>query len=85
VPLATYKYRNAPERDIQLGFVLEDVEPSMCVDTQRNQVDLYGYATMAVAAIKVQAEQIQALKAEIESLRLEIKGLLLPAVHETKK
>jgi hypothetical protein len=68
IPLATWRYKDAPERQ-RLGFILEDVEPSPGVDGARDQVDLYGYTSMAVAALQVQAHEIAALKREIARLR----------------
>ena len=35
----------------------------------RSQVDLYGYISMAVAALQVQAAQIEALQEEVKLLR----------------
>lgn len=37
-----------------------------------DMVDLYGYTSMAVAALQLQARQIEALKKELESLRRQI-------------
>ncbi|MDH5671475.1 MAG: tail fiber domain-containing protein [Myxococcales bacterium] len=69
LPLATYSYRADADGRPQLGFIIEDVEPSMSVDSSRDQVNLYGYTTMAVAALQVQAEQIEALSRELLLLR----------------
>ena len=73
IPLATYRYRAAgpPDRS-RLGFVIEDVEPSPAVDAPRDAVDLYGYASMAVAALQVQAKQIDSLQRELAALRREM-------------
>jgi hypothetical protein len=68
IPLATWRYKDAPER-ARLGFILEDVEPSPGVDGARDQVDLYGYASMAVAALQEQARQIDELKREVAQLK----------------
>jgi hypothetical protein len=71
--LATYRYRDAGPADrAHLGFIIEDVEPSAAVDAERDQVDLYGYASMAVAALQVQARQIESLQAELFALRREL-------------
>ena len=37
--------------------------------SERDMVDLYGYASMTVAAIQTQAREFEALRAEIEALR----------------
>ena len=75
--LATYRYRGAgPEAPQRLGFLIDDVERSAsstlgrsAVDAERDQVDLYGYTSMVVAALQVQAAQIEALQAEVKALR----------------
>ena len=36
-----------------MGFVIEDIEPSAAVDPGRDMVNLYGYASMAVAGARV--------------------------------
>ncbi len=66
--LATYEYTSDPSRS-HLGFVIEDVEPSFSVDAERDMVDLYGYASMAVAALQAQQREIEQLKRELAALR----------------
>jgi len=70
-PLATWRYRAAPERK-HLGFIIDDVEPSMSVDSARDQVDLYGYTSMAVAALQQQADQIATLERQLAELRARV-------------
>jgi hypothetical protein len=70
LPLATWRYRTRPER--RLGFVLEDAPSTAPVDAERDMVDLYGYTSMAVAALKVQAEQIEALERQVSALQREL-------------
>lgn len=67
MPLASYRYRHAPGAGPQLGFIIEDIEPSVAVSG--DHVNLYGYLSMAVAAIKVQQAEIASLRGEIEGLR----------------
>ena len=75
--LATYRYKDAgPNSSQRLGFMIDDVERSAgstltasAVNAERDQVDLYGYISMAVAALQVQARQIDALQAEVKRLR----------------
>jgi len=69
IPLASYRYRQAPGAGPQLGFIIEDIEPSVAVSGDR--VNLYGYLSMAVAAIKVQQSQIESLQRELDQLRLQ--------------
>jgi hypothetical protein len=64
--LATYRYTSAAEVP-QLGFMIDDVEPSVAVSG--DHVNLYGYLSMAVAAIQVQDQRIQALERELAALR----------------
>ena len=71
--LATYRYRAVGPADRQhLGFIIEDVVPSAAVNAEHDSVDLYGYASMAVAALQVQAGQIESLQAEVSALRREL-------------
>jgi hypothetical protein len=72
LPLATWRYRTRPER--RLGFLLEDASGSTTapVDAERDMVDLYGYTSMTVAALQVQAAQIAALEQEVEALQKEL-------------
>jgi hypothetical protein len=77
-PLATYRYAGREASRTYLGFVIEDVEPSLSVDAARDVVDLYGYTTMAVAALQAQARQIQTLEREVEALRRELHAVVRP-------
>jgi hypothetical protein len=73
LPLATYRYRQAsPESRVHLGFMIDGHESLVCVEPERDQVDLYGYASMAVAALQVQARQIDELTKEVAALRADI-------------
>src|SRR5262249_35120868 len=63
--LARWRYKDAPDAE-HLGFMISDVEPSGAAHDDR--VDLYGYASMAVAALEVQEQRIRALEAEIRQL-----------------
>ena len=72
-PLATYRYKGAERTN--LGFIIEDVEPSLSVYSELNRVDLYAYTTMAVATLQEQAKQIEALKAELAAMKLELEAV----------
>lgn len=67
MPLASYHYKGARDRGPQLGFIIEDIEPSEAVSG--DHVNLYGYLSMAVAAIKVQQAQIESLQRQVKKLR----------------
>jgi hypothetical protein len=71
LPLATYRYKEGPPAR-HLGFILEDAGPSAAADGERDMVDLYGYTSMAVAALKVQAQQIDELRTEVSALKKEL-------------
>lgn len=72
-PLATYRYKteSASERE-HLGFIIDDVAPSAAVLPSGERVDLYGYSTMTVATLQVQAKQIAELRQQVEDLRREL-------------
>lgn len=69
LPLATYRYREAVDSRRHLGFIIDGNESLICVQPERDRVDVYGYASMAVAALKVQAEQISELRREVAALK----------------
>ena len=68
VRLATYRYKEGDDAR-HLGFIIEDMPPgSAAVLPSRERVDLYGYVSMAVAAIQAQEREIAALKREVARL-----------------
>ena len=69
--LATYEYSSpALSGPRHLGFIIEDQpDPSFAVEPDRGHVDLYGYASMLLAAVQSQDRRIQQLEAEVERLR----------------
>jgi hypothetical protein len=68
--LATYRYTaTGPQGKRQLGFIIDNDPQSPAIDPQRDMVDLYGYLSMAVATLQTQQQQIDSLKAEVQSLR----------------
>lgn len=70
VKLATYKYKTGgPTR---LGFIIEDHEPSVSIDSDHDLVDLYGYTSMAVAALKLQQKRIDELQAQVAALSAQL-------------
>jgi hypothetical protein len=66
--LATWRYKHDPSKQ-RLGFMIDDNEGSAAVNAQRDLVDLYGYTSMAVATIQLQAQQIEALEREVAEMR----------------
>lgn len=76
IDLATYHYLDEPDSARRhLGFIIEDRGDGVGVDAGGRRVDLYGYASLAVAAIQVQASEIESLRAELEALRSEVAAL----------
>jgi hypothetical protein len=71
-PLATYRYKTeGNEQKPHLGFIIDDVAPSPAVLQSGERVDLYGYSTMTVAALQVQAKEIAELKKQMDDLKKE--------------
>lgn len=64
--LATYRYKTGGP--LRLGFLINDQPLSMSVDPARDMIDLYGYTSMAVAAIQQQSKRIAALEAQLSAL-----------------
>jgi hypothetical protein len=67
IRLARYRYLGSDEP--RLGFMLEDDPPAASVDRGRDMVDLYGYSSLAVAALQVHERRIEALERELRELR----------------
>jgi len=78
IPLASYRYK-ADDQAPHLGFIIEDTPPnSPAVLPSRTRVDLYGYITMAVAALQRQEKDIALLKTEVARLTKENAALKQP-------
>jgi hypothetical protein len=72
MPLATYRYRGAEDDSrLHLGFMIDGHESLARVDG--DTVDLYSYASMAVAALQSQEQEIGELRKELRQLRKELK------------
>ena len=67
--LATYRYRDAQSERRQLGFIIDDGTPDHAIAADRAHVDLYGYVSLAVATLQVQARELEQLRAELDELR----------------
>ncbi len=67
--LASYQY-DLPGADpaTHLGFIIDDVAPSPAVAANGTNVDLYGYTSMAVAALQTQQREIDELEREVKTL-----------------
>jgi hypothetical protein len=72
VPLAHFRYKDEPAaRGPHLGFIIEDVGSSEGVDPPSGTVDLYGYTSLVLAAVQVQAREIEQLQARVRQLERE--------------
>jgi hypothetical protein len=75
LPLATWRYRTEDaQAPLRLGFLIDDVGAAPCVQPSGQRVDLYGYASMTVAAVQVQAQEIEALRHDLAALRAELRA-----------
>ena len=80
VDLATYRY-NAEEQvtPTHLGFIIDDLQVgSKAVAPNGERVDLYGYTSMAVAALQIQNAQIAALSEKVAALEAELAAAKAP-------
>jgi hypothetical protein len=69
IQLSTYQYKDQPpSTPRRLGFIIDDTQAPAAINPDGNSVDLYGYLSMAVAAVQIQARQIEDLKARIRAL-----------------
>jgi hypothetical protein len=74
--LATWRYNHeGAEAREHLGFIIDDNPESPSVDASGDHADLYGYTSMAVAAIQVQEKAIAAQQKQLEALRQEVEAL----------
>lgn len=74
--LARYHYNSQPESEpMRLGFIIDDQPSSPAVLPGGERVDLYGYASMAVATIQAQQAEIDALRAELAETRARLDRL----------
>lgn len=70
VPLSSWNYAiPGPTEGRHVGFMLEDL-PEGSPAVRGDTVDLYGLATLSLAAIQQQQREIDTLRAEVETLRL---------------
>lgn len=85
MPLATWKYNTESRGEKEhLGFIIDDQPPSSpALRPSAERVDLYGYTSMAVAAIQAQDKEIRELRAELAALRSELARERTPASGTT--
>jgi len=74
IPLARYEYAGSrADGRARLGFIIDDDPDSPAVLPGGERVDLYGLASMAVATLQVQAEQLRSLESRLEQLEAELR------------
>jgi hypothetical protein len=72
IELTTYQYKTEPPSSPRrLGFIIDDTKTPYPINADGTSVNLYGYVSMAVAAIQTQSREIEALRAEVAQLRRE--------------
>jgi hypothetical protein len=72
IQLTTYQYKSDPATSPRrLGFIIDDTKTPYPINADGTSVNLYGYVSMAVAAIQTQSREIEALRAEVAQLRRE--------------
>jgi hypothetical protein len=71
--LSSWHYKAEGESDRRhVGFLIDDMPESIAVGANGERVDLYGYTSMAIAAVQVQDKRLQALERELASMRAEV-------------
>lgn len=55
-----------------VGFLIDDMPESIAVAQNGERVDLYGYTSMAIAAVQVQDKRLESLEKELGSMRAEM-------------
>jgi hypothetical protein len=70
--LTKYVYKADPHAREQLGFIIDDGVPDALVNREASEVNLYGYTSLAVAALQAQQKEIARLEREIDDLKARI-------------
>ena len=74
IRLATFRYKGG-DGSRHLGFIIEDNPAIFASDVKNGRVDLYGYTSMALAALQSQARHLEQIEAEIDVLSNELEAL----------
>jgi len=75
-----YKAEDASSRR-HVGFLIDDMPESVAVAASGERVDLYGYTSMAIAAVQVQDKRLQTLERELMTMRAEMVRLRAEAAR----
>jgi hypothetical protein len=74
IRLATFRYKGG-DGSRHLGFIIEDNPAIFASDVKNGRVDLYGYTSMALAALQSQARHLEQIEAEIDVLSNEVEAM----------
>jgi endosialidase-like protein len=74
IRLATFRYKGG-DGSRHLGFIIEDSPAIPASDVAHGRVDLYGYTSMALAALQLQARHLAQIELEIDILSNEVEAL----------
>jgi hypothetical protein len=88
IRLARYRYKTEPAATRRhLGFIIDDDEANPAIAQGGERVDVYSYASMAVAALQVQAKKIEELEREVARLRasLQNESVHLQPDHKSRR
>jgi hypothetical protein len=82
IQLRTYRYKSEPaSAPRRLGFIIDDTRAPEAINADGNTVNLYGYISMAVAALQTQAKELEELRAKVKRLENEAR---LPSTSSAK-
>ena len=74
IRLATFRYKGG-DGSRHLGFIIEDSPAIPASDVAHGRVDLYGYTSMALAALQLQARHLEQIELEIDVLSNAVEAL----------
>lgn len=71
--LSSWHYKAEGESSRRhVGFLIDDMPESVAVAQNGERVDLYGYTSMAIAAVQVQDKRLELLEKELSAMRAEM-------------
>lgn len=73
-PLYTWRYDESPGAT-RFGFLIDESAPDFAVLPDGERVDLYGYTSLAVAALKRQRAELDAMRLRLESFERRLDAL----------
>jgi hypothetical protein len=73
--LTTWRYEDDPARTPRLGFLIDADAPPFAVASSGENVDLYGYLSLAVATLKQQHAELTRMRRDLDALRARLDRL----------